>query len=99
MFNADSQLMEKWSPVLEHTGAPEIQDRYKKAVFSDVTVTEDLVYSSAEVYDAFNLPFEFLFCDATTLKTMIRANPGVMVLDKGTVVQKKHWTDIDEIKL
>ena len=32
MFNADSQLMEKWSPVLDHEGAPEIQDRYKKAV-------------------------------------------------------------------
>ena len=32
MFNADSQLMEKWGPVLDHEGAPEIQDRYKKAV-------------------------------------------------------------------
>jgi acetyl esterase/lipase len=36
-------------------------DRYEKAVFSDVTVTEDLTYSSAEVYDAFNLPIEFNF--------------------------------------
>lgn len=36
-------------------------DRYKKAVFSDVTVTEDLVYSTAEVYDALNLPLEFDF--------------------------------------
>ena len=49
--------------------------------------------------ETYSLPFDFLFCDETTLKTMIRANPGVMVLDKGTVVQKKHWTDIDEIKL
>ena len=32
MFNADANLMEKWGPVLEHEGAPEINDRYKKAV-------------------------------------------------------------------
>ena len=43
--------------------------------------------------------FFFLFCDETTLKTMIRANPGVMILDKGTVIQKKSWVDVDEIEL
>ena len=32
MFNADANLMEKWGPVLEHEGAPVINDRYKKAV-------------------------------------------------------------------
>ena len=33
MFNA-TQLQEKWSPVLNHGEAPEIQDRYKRAVTS-----------------------------------------------------------------
>ena len=33
MFNAE-HLQEKWSPVLNHGEAPEIQDRYKKAVTS-----------------------------------------------------------------
>ena len=32
MFNADSQLIEKWSPVLDHESAPAIDDRYRKAV-------------------------------------------------------------------
>jgi len=32
MFNADSQLIEKWAPVLEHADAPAIGDKYKKAV-------------------------------------------------------------------
>lgn len=49
--------------------------------------------------DKFELPFEILFCDETTLKTMIRANPGVMILNKGTVVEKKNWSDIDDIEL
>lgn len=33
MFNAQ-HLQEKWSPVLNHGEAPEIQDRYKRAVTS-----------------------------------------------------------------
>jgi peroxiredoxin len=49
--------------------------------------------------EKYNLPFEFLFCDETTLKTMIRANPGVIILNKGTVTQKKNWIDFEELEL
>ena len=31
MFNSDTNLMEKWAPVLEHGDVPSIQDKYKKA--------------------------------------------------------------------
>ena len=30
---------------------------------------------------------------------MIRANPGVIVLNKGTVVEKKNWRDANTIEL
>ncbi len=43
------------------------------------------------------LPFEFLFCDETTLKTIIRANPGIVTLEKGTVVGKWNWSDADAV--
>lgn len=45
----------------------------------------------------YQLPFEFLFCDETTLKTMIRANPGVMILKKGVITDKKSWRDVHNI--
>ena len=51
------------------------------------------------IQNNYDLPFNFLFCDETTLKTMIRANPGVMTLSKGTVTGKWNWNDIDEINL
>ena len=51
------------------------------------------------IQNNYNLPFDFLFCDETTLKTMIRANPGVMTLSKGTVTGKWNWNDIDDINL
>lgn len=47
----------------------------------------------------YSLPFDFLFCDETVLKTMIRANPGIMTFSKGTVTGKWNWTDAEEVKL
>ena len=51
------------------------------------------------IQNNYDLPFDFLFCDETTLKTMLRANPGVIILNKGTVTGKWNWKDIADIKL
>ncbi len=32
--------------------------------------------------------------DATTMKTLLRANAGMVVLDNGTITDKKNWRDI-----
>lgn len=45
------------------------------------------------------LTFDYYFCDATTLKTIERANPSIVILKKGTIVQKAHWNDIDTVDL
>ncbi|MEZ4721264.1 MAG: DoxX family protein [Flavobacteriales bacterium] len=45
--------------------------------------------------------FDYLTADATMLKTIIRANPGIVLLNKGTVVAKWHHNDLpsyEEIK-
>lgn len=46
-----------------------------------------------------NLTFDYYFCDATTLKTIERANPSIVVLEKGTIVEKRHFNDIDKVNL
>ena len=46
-----------------------------------------------------NLNFDFYFCDETTLKTIVRSNPGVLELQSGTITQKLHWNDALELKL
>lgn len=50
------------------------------------------------VQNQYDLPFDFLFCDETTLKTMIRSNPGIMTLEKGTVTGKWNWNDAGRVK-
>ena len=51
------------------------------------------------VQEQYQLTFDMLYCDETTLKTMIRANPGIMTLEKGTVTSKWNWIDMGKVKL
>ena len=46
-----------------------------------------------------NLFFEFYVCDETALKTIVRSNPGAIVLRSGTVVDKKHFKDFSDLNL
>ncbi len=46
----------------------------------------------------YDLNFEFYFTDETTLKTIVRSNPGVLVLEKGTIKYKVHYNDLDDLK-
>ena len=45
------------------------------------------------------LNFKFYFCDETTLKTIVRSNPGILELQQGTIEQKLHWNDALELQL
>ena len=38
-----------------------------------------------------DLKYPYFLVDQTTLKTIVRSNPGIIVLDKGVVVDKFHW--------
>ena len=47
----------------------------------------------------YDLDFKFYFCDMTALKTIIRSNPSIMSLEKGTILQKLHFNDVDQLIL
>jgi len=53
----------------------------------------------AAVKAKYNFTFDYYFADATTLKTIERANPSIIILEKGTIMQKVHHNDIDKLKL
>ncbi len=46
------------------------------------------------------LPFliDFYLADATTIKTMIRSNPGLILLKEGKIIAKWHYNDFPSIK-
>lgn len=43
--------------------------------------------------------FDFFSCDAITLKTIVRANPGILLLKKGKVLAKWNANDFPDYKI
>jgi uncharacterized membrane protein YphA (DoxX/SURF4 family) len=75
----------------------EISDKAIAKNYYVYGVSASLPDDFVEVKNQYQLNFEILFNDATTLKTMIRANPGLMVLEKGVIVDKRNWTKADQL--
>lgn len=69
-----------------------MQNGYTVYCFSAST-NEDYL----ELKNRYNLDFDLLFCDETTLKTIVRSNPGIVTLNKGAITGKWNWIDADDI--
>jgi len=61
---------------------------------SFICVTSTLPDESAVFAEETGAPYEFFNCDEITLKTIIRSNPGLVVLKEGTILGKWHYNDI-----
>ena len=85
-----------------------------KSVFSKVKeVTTQAMQEGYDVYafsasnqedyekikTEYKFDFDMLFCDETTIKTIVRANPGIVTLHKGTITGKWNANDADKVKL
>ena len=67
--------------------------------FKVIAMTASGADEIAKAKKQYGLDTEFYFCDATALKTVERANPSIVVIQKGTIVQKVHYNDVDDLKL
>ncbi|MGM0619770.1 MAG: BT_3928 family protein [Bacteroidota bacterium] len=59
-----------------------------------IALTSSLPDESRAFAQEHDIAFEFFNCDEITLKTIVRSNPGLMVIKDGTVVAKYHYNDI-----
>ncbi len=59
-----------------------------------ICITSTLQEESAEFAERHNVPYEFFNADEITLKTIIRSNPGLMIIKNGTIIAKYHYNDI-----
>jgi len=62
--------------------------------YSFICLTSTLPDESMAFAQANGAPYEFFNCDEITLKTMIRSNPGLIVIKDGTILGKWHYNDI-----
>lgn len=73
-----------------------------KALDSDyevvgLTASEDKVIE--RVKNEYALKFDFNSAKKTSLKILVRSNPGLLNLYKGKITQKAHWNEVDELQL
>lgn len=67
--------------------------------YTVIGLTSSYIDLQNEVKQNYNLSFDFYLCDEKVIKTIVRANPGIVLLEKGTVLNKAHWNDIEDIEL
>ncbi|EDM45187.1 hypothetical protein SCB49_03664 [unidentified eubacterium SCB49] len=86
----------------EHNGYVKIKEATDKAIANNYRVIGMSASSQEEtelLKERHNLNFDFYFCDMTTLKTIVRSNPGLVMLENGTITQKLHFNDAADLKL
>jgi uncharacterized membrane protein YphA (DoxX/SURF4 family) len=72
----------------------ELADWVMEENMSFICLTASLPEESDAFAKKYEIPYSFFICDEITLKTIIRSNPGLMVIKNGTIVEKYHYNDI-----
>ncbi|XLS28415.1 BT_3928 family protein [Flavobacteriaceae bacterium M23B6Z8] len=75
----------------------EVADQAAKNGYLVIGMSASSGAQVAQIKEKFQLDFDFYFTDQTTLKTIVRSNPAVVRLKKGTILQKLHYNDLDEL--
>ena len=76
-----------------------ITDEALKKGYNVIGLSASSQENTEELAEEYKLNFKFYFCDETTLKTIVRSNPGILELDGGTIKQKLHWNDAHKLEL
>lgn len=84
-----------------HKSKTESQDRINDLAnwaiakeLSFICLTSTIPEESTVFAEETGAPYEFFNCDEITLKTIIRSNPGLLVLKNGNIIGKWHYNDI-----
>ena len=89
-------------PHTEQEGFKAIQQLAQEAKekgYDVVGLTASNDKDQQKILEKFNSDFKFYQVDKKTLQTIVRSNPGLLVLKNATITQKKHWFDATDIKL
>jgi len=73
-------------------------DKFKQQGYTVIGLTASGNDTKQDIIEAYHLGFKFYLCDEKVLKTIVRANPGIIVLQNGTITQKAHWNDVNDLK-
>lgn len=87
---------------IEYDGAIKLkalQDEARLNNYQIIGLTASGEVAKQNIKEAYNIDFNWYLCDEKALKTVVRSNPGILELDAGTISQKVHWNDIEDLIL
>ena len=94
-YDLSKTTKQAWSQVNDlAAGAEEIEIPFITMTASSEEMIEEFRHEVQAAYP-------FYFTDETTLKTIVRSNPGLLLLKRGTIIGKWHYNDFptfEEIK-
>jgi len=100
IINNDKPVFLMIAPQLEKTSTKhiksfiEIKNNAISNDYSFYVVTASLT-DACYKFDMEHLAaFEYALCDETTLKTIVRANPGLVIIHQGTIIAKYNQTEL-----
>jgi triosephosphate isomerase len=62
-------------------------------------ITSSISEDIKNVCKKYNISYNFYSADQTTLKTIIRSNPGLLLLKNGTIIGKWHYNNMHTVSL
>ncbi|WP_194851278.1 BT_3928 family protein [Nonlabens antarcticus] len=74
-------------------------NRSKAAGYKVIALSSSSPEATKDANESYKLGLEFYSMDGTALKTIVRSNPGVMLLKNGVITGKSHWNDFEELSL
>lgn len=92
-YNLSKSEAEGWSAVKAST------EKAIKNGYQVIGLTASTPKTVSHLKQLHGLNFEFYNTDETALKTILRSNPGIVKLKKGTIIQKLHWNDASKLAL
>ncbi len=96
-FLAISYKMDKASK----TGLQKLKSVYeqsKEKNFKFYFATASTAEQITEFRDALSLPFAFYTADDIMLKTVVRSNPGLVLIKNGNIIDKWHYNDFPDME-
>jgi uncharacterized membrane protein YphA (DoxX/SURF4 family) len=92
-YNLKSTTEEAWQTIKP------VFNKAKENDYSVIIVTSSGEKDQKIINEWMQTELDFYNADETAIKTIIRANPGLLILHEGVVKDKKHWHDADELEL
>jgi len=85
---SESEAWDNMSPILE---------KAQKQGYKIIVVTSSAKKAQNMINEKVKTELDFYFTDETAIKTIVRSNPGLLVLKAGVITQKVHWHDMREL--